>query len=178
MAAPVYTQSQAQSMIEMQKVVPHDAWENRFEGRPSTTQEIRNRIRVVPEEEANLTEFIVETCLCPGRGEAAFTLLGKLLGYTEQPLCRYEVQISRHTNPRWFPPFVIAPRALHRHVYNERAIREDWPWDKCAELLKQPKRKLSLQQAIDILTPIFINDVRLEIHDPDVLGHLFDGRHR
>jgi len=58
----------------------------------------------------------------------------------------------------------------HKYVYNERAIREDWPWDKCAEPLKlksRPRKKLSIQQCIDWIAPIFLNDTHVEIHDPD-----------
>ncbi len=64
--------------------------------------------------------------------------------------------------------------ACPRHGDNERAIREGWPWDKCASPLKIPKtkKKLSLQQSIDRLTPIFLEDINLDIYDPEI-GSLF-----
>lgn len=157
-------------MMKMPKLVPHDAWQNRFEGR-KTTDEMRDRVPCTPLDESDLTEFCIEICHCPARGEASFTLFGKLNGYTDHPLCRYETQIGRHVNPKWIDPYFIGAGILHRHVYNERALREGWPWDKCAEplkLTKVPKRKLSLQQAIDQMTPIFLRDLEIEIHDPDV----------
>ncbi|MDP9172891.1 MAG: hypothetical protein M3O30_03385 [Planctomycetota bacterium] len=174
-AAPIYSQQQVTAMLKTPKVVEHDAWENRFDGRKST-EEARVRIPVSPEDDADLTVFAIESCKCIVRGEVSFTLFGKMLEYPEHALCRYEMQLCRHNNPKWFPPSFISSRALHKHVYNERAIRDDMPWDKCAELLnlkKRPRRKLSLQQAIDLITPIFINEIRLEIHDPNVRQLLF-----
>lgn len=156
----------------------YDAWQNRYDGR-SGTDEVRNRIKARPVDGDDLTDFTIEICRCVARQEASFTLFGKLVGYPDSPLCRYETQLCRHTNPKWFPPSVIPSRMLHRHVYNERAIREDWTWDKCAEPLKLksvPKRKLSLQQSIDRLAPEFLKDTKIEIHDPDSASLFFNRR--
>jgi hypothetical protein len=175
MAASIYTQRQIDAMIAEPKHVPFDAWDHRWDGRESG-DEHRIRVKVFPDNKASLTEYVVECCKCAARGEASFTLFGRLLGYPEHSVCRYERQLCRHNNPRWFPPSVIGSNVLHRHVYNERAVTEDWPWDKCAEPLKivVPKRKLSLQQAIDRLTPEFLKDIKLEVHDPQTMG-LFRG---
>lgn len=180
MAATIYTQAQVVGMLAISKHVPFDDWEdqqgknNRLKGREGTDEQ-RVRIKVFPDDESDLTEFAVETCRCVARGEASYSLFGKLLGYPEHVLCRYDLQTCRHTNPKWFPPFVIGSRVLHRHIYNERAIRDDWPWDKCAEPLDIPKtkRKLSFQQSIDRLTPHFLADIKLEVYDPDTAGTLF-----
>jgi hypothetical protein len=172
MAAPIYSQEQVSAMIATPKSVKHDAWQERSAGRAGTA-ELRDRIPAHPIDESDLTEFVIETCRCIARGEASFTLFGKLAGYPEQALCRYEVQICRHANPKWFLPSMIGPRVLHKHVYSERAIREDWTWDKCAEPLKQhsrPRRKLTLQQCIDRLAPIFLQETNVKIHDADSMG--------
>jgi hypothetical protein len=175
MAAPIYSQAQVDRMIRTSKFVEQDAWQNRSDGRQSTIEQ-RDRIKAAPKDDTNLTEFWIESCRCPGRCEASFTLIGKLLEYPEHPLCRYDFQISKHTNPKWFSPYVIGPRVPHRHVYNEKAIREGWTWDKCAEPIHQKKRTYSLEQAINLLAPIFLNDLRIEIYDPDTIGALFGGR--
>lgn len=172
MAAAVYSQEQVSAMIAAPKYVQHEAWDKRTEGRAGT-DEVRNRIRAFPKDDQDLTEFAIEACRCIARGEASFTLFGKLIGYPEEPLCRYEVQLVRHTNPRWFSPLVVGPRILHKHVYNERAIREGWMWDKCAEPLRQkstPRRRLSLQQCIDRIAPIFLKETNVEIYDPDSMS--------
>lgn len=171
MAAPIYLQEQVSAMMATPKHVEHDEWQKRFEGRAGNDEE-RNRIKVYPNDEKDSTEFVVETCRCIARGEASFTLFGKLIGYTEHPLCRYEIQISPHRNPKWFPPTMFGSLVPHRHIYNERAIREDHSWDRCAEPLKElavPKKgkKFSVQQWIDRIGPIFVKDVRLDVADPD-----------
>jgi hypothetical protein len=179
MAAPIYSQAQADAMIVAPKYISYDAWNEQWANlcarvrRPASDED---RVRIKVESgDGDLTEFCVECCKCPARGEASYTLFGKLLGYVEHPLCRYDLQVCRHTNPRWFPPWVIGSRVLHRHIYNERAIRENCTWDKCAEPLKipKPKRKLSFQQSIDRLTPHFLTDIKLDIYDPKVAGMLF-----
>src|SRR5438128_428070 len=118
MAAPIYSQQQVSALIALPKFVKYDEWQNRFDGR-STPDEERKRLKAHPVDATDSTEFVIETCKCIARGEASFTLFGKLIGYPEHPLCRYEVQISRHSNPKWFPPSMIGPRVLHKHVYNE-----------------------------------------------------------
>jgi hypothetical protein len=169
MAAPIYTQDQVAAMIAMPKYVEHDAWEKRFDGRLGNDEE-RNRIKAQPADEKDLTEFVIEICRCIARGEASFTLFGKLLGYTEHPLCRYEIQCSRHTNPKWFSPSMFGSFIPHKHIYNERAVREDYSWDKCAEPLRmslpRKKRKLTITQWIDRIGPHFLKDANIEISDP------------
>jgi hypothetical protein len=178
MAAPVYLQQQIVAMIATPKRVDYNAWQNRYEGRAKQTEE-RSRIEASPIDENDLTEFEIETCRCPAREEASFTLFGKLIGCPQEPLCRYEVQWCRHTNPRWFPPAYIGLRELHKHVYNERAIRENWPWDKCAELLnvkKKPKKQLSLQQCIERLGGIFLDETHTTIDDPASRDLFYKGK--
>jgi hypothetical protein len=175
MAAPIYSQEQVQRMLLVPKIVSHDEWENRFAGRQSPDEQ-RDRIKASPADADDLTEFWIEICRCAVRSEASFTMAAKLLEYPEHALCRYEVQLGSHTNPKWFTPHFVDRRALHKHIYNERAIREGFTWDKCAEPVKQPKRKLSFQQAIDHLTPIFLEELRIEIHDPNVRGLFHHGR--
>lgn len=173
MAAPIYTQAQVAAMIATPKYVPHDAWNGRSEGREGT-DEVRNRIEAHPIDENDPTQFLIERCRCAARGEASFTLFGRLAEYVQQPLCRYEIQICRHSNPKWFSgPSYISARVPHKHVYNERAILEGWTWDKCAEPLKlnsQPKKKLSVEQCINWIAPIFLKEIHLEIHDPESNG--------
>lgn len=158
-------------MIAVPKFVDYEAWYDRKDGRPGT-DEVRHRIKARPaNNKDDYTEFVIEACRCVARGEASFTLFGKLIGYPEQAICRYETQLCLHKNPKWFPPPLIQRRAIHRHVYNERAIREDWPWDKCAELVTfdkaMPRKKLSLQQYIERIGPKFLKDTNTEVHDPD-----------
>jgi len=167
MAAPIYTQQQIDRMLKIPKSVPYDAWENRFEGRQST-DELRDRFKARPIDETDLTEFTIEICRCSVRHEASFTLFGRLLEYPEHPICRYEIQLCRHRNLKWFPPRIVDPRMLHKHVYSERAIREGWPWDKCAEPIGQNRKNLSLEQAIGRLTPVFLENLKIEIHDSEV----------
>lgn len=170
------------AMIALPKFVSYSAWQDRFDnvgvkdGRESAL-EWRPRVKAHPQNDLDLTEFVIETCRCPSRKEASFTLFGKLAGYPEQPLCRYEIQICRHNNPKWFPPPTVMPWVLHKHVYNERAIREGHPWDKCAEpiLKKMPRNKLSLQQAMDRLSGIFLTETVVSVESPET-NDLFFGR--
>jgi len=116
MAAPIYTQAQVAAMIATPKYVPHDAWNGRSEGREGT-DEVRNRIEAHPIDENDSTQFLIERCRCAARGEASFTLFGRLSEYVQQPLCRYEIQICRHSNPKWFSgPSYISARVPHKHV--------------------------------------------------------------
>jgi hypothetical protein len=149
---------------------------NQKGGRESTV-EWRPRIDAYPVDEANLTIFRIESCTCPARNEASFTLFGRMAGYGEHPLCRYEIQLCRHTNPKWFSPYVIAPWVLHKHIYSEQAIRRGHPWDKCASpLLKtQPRRRFSLQQAIGRISRIFLDENLIEIHGQNSEWMLFHG---
>jgi hypothetical protein len=161
-------------MLKLPKHVEHDAWQNRHDGRSGD----RPRIKASPNDRTNLTEFTIEIFKCAARGEASFTLLGRPSGYPEHALCRYEIQLVRHTNPKWFEPVFIGPRALHKHVYNERAIREDFPWDKCAEplaLKSHPRRRLSLEQAINRIAPIFLKELCVEILDRDTMSMFHGG---
>ena len=177
MAAPLYSQAQVAKLIAMPKFVPHDEWEKRTDGRPGPEE--RQRIRAYPVDESDLTEFHIERCKWVARGEASFTLLCKLVGYPEEALCRYEIQLATHRNPKWFPPAYVGKRVPHKHVYNERAMREFGAWDKCATPLvfkPAPKRKMSLQQYIDrMIAPEFLKDVHVDIHDPDSMGLFYRG---
>jgi len=163
-------------MIALPKYVEHDEWEKRFAGRVGNDED-RNRIRARPTNEKDLTEFIIEVCRCVARCEASFTLTGKLLGYTEHPLCRYDIQCSRHKNPKWFSPSMFGPFVPHKHVYNERGVRDDYAWDKCAEPLQMslPKRRrLTVTQWVDRIGPIFLKEANIEIRDPGAMplfGH-------
>jgi hypothetical protein len=174
-AAPIYSQAQVAAMLKMPKIVDHDAWQGRQDGRESR-DENRHRIEAQPEDKSNTTKFTIEICRCVVRAEASFTLLGKMLGYPEHALCRYETQICWHTNPKGYASGDIGPRAPHKHIYNEKMIRDGYPWDRCAEglKLKKVRRKLSLEQTINRMAPIFLNEINVEIFDPDV-APLFRG---
>lgn len=170
MAAPLYNQWQVDRMLQMPKYVPFDAWETRWSGRDSGTGH-RPRISAFPIDENDATEFVIESCHSDSRREVSFTLLGKLIGCPRVPLCRYESQIGRHKNPEWYPPEWVEDRVLHRHVHSERAIREGLAWCACADVIGPPVERI--QQAIDHLTPIFLKELTIEIHDRDVRTGLF-----
>jgi len=172
MAAPVYLQSQVDTMLNAPKYVRFNAWENRLPGR-THSEEIRHRIKAFPFDPKDATLFIIESCHCLSRRQVSFSLFGKMKGYPEHALCRYEIQTIRHRNPDWFPPQYVGNRVLHKHVYSERAIREGYTWDKCAEVLLCRPQIFILERAIDHLTPLFLSELKIEIHDPDVLTSLF-----
>lgn len=170
MAAPVYTQQEALMLIRLPKFVQFDAWENRWAGR-ETTNEVRHRIEAVPQNDSSGASFVIESCHCTNRMEVSFTLLGKLIGRPLQAICRYEMQLGKHRNPSWFMPRYIQARELHCHDYNERAIRQGLSWDACAEPIGPQCDRI--QQAIERLTPLFLENLKIEIHDPDVRKSLF-----
>jgi hypothetical protein len=166
-AAPIFNQLEVEQLLEMPKHAAHDAWEDRHNGR----NEMQARVPVTPDDKSAFVQFEVEAYKCPEKNEASFTLIAKSVGRPEQAICRYEIHIGRHKNLRWMSPVFVGSKIPHKHIYNEKAVRDDWPWDQCAEPLKFKKslpRKISLQQAIDRIAPIFLVEVHLEIYDPNV----------
>jgi hypothetical protein len=171
MRASIYTNAQVRAMMLAPKYVRYDAWEERWKGRDDKS-DVKHRISVCPRDEKDPTEFSVESSICIARREVAFTFFGQLIGYPMLPLCRYDFQRGKHKNPRWWPgPEWIEPRVLHRHIYDERAEREGLGWDGCAEIIGEAVDRV--QQAIDRLTPAFLSDLNIEVHDPDAKGMLF-----
>lgn len=157
-------------MLAAPKYVPFDAWDNRWAGRESTI-ETRHRIKAFPTDANDLTQFTIESCHCYPRREISFTLFGRMLSYPSVPICRYEVQNGRHRNPAMYPPRFVGNRVLHTHVYNERVIRHGGSWDACADVIGPAVDRV--QEAIDRLTPLFLEQLSIEVHDPDVSGELF-----
>jgi hypothetical protein len=110
--------------------------------------------------------FVINCSSRPLRGLVAYTLIGEMPGRPDHPLCRYDIQASRHRNPQWWPPPVIPPRVIHRHLYNERAVREGQGWDWCADLVLAPE--LSARHNSAVLSQVFIDGIALTIQDPEV----------
>jgi hypothetical protein len=176
MAAPIYNEAQIATLMTTPKYIAWDAWQRRFEtrtsGRATAIGEFRHKLKASPVDPKDATSFEVEIFQCHTRTEIAFTLHAKLQGYTKVAVCRYDYQPGRHKNPKWFPPAVISNRVLHRHVYSPRAIREDLPWDACAEVIS-PLEVRGMQAATDRLTQLFVQGLAIDVHDPDFRSGLF-----
>lgn len=132
MAAPIYSQEEADALIKMRKRIDPEAWKDRTKARPFpfvTSDEVSAR----PEtDDEGRIAFKIEIGVNEQSDSIAILLKGRIDRRPMEGLCRYDIQDGLHENPPWFPPPIINPGQVHRHDYSERSVQEFDRWDKCA----------------------------------------------
>lgn len=165
MAAPVFSKSDVLRLIAMPKHVRYDDWQADWKSREGSVPAVK--IKAFPNDEDEDIEFIIERVDRRDRGEVTLNLYVKLPELARaHPLCRYDLQNLRHRNPKWFTPKIIPSRTFHKHVYNERAVRENLPkdWALCAEPIDiKPER--DFQRNLSKLLRVFLEELHIEMHD-------------
>jgi len=161
-------------MISVRKRVAFDAWNKRKLGR-ATKGEFGCEIKAEPEDASIPTAFKIVIRKDERTDTYSLTLEGKLPGRIFEGLLRYNVHDSIHANPEWFPPPIIESGDLHRHVYQERAVREGRDWDACAELLKLPSAG-SPNQQYERLLGKFMVDANIRVSDSETHTGLYGFR--
>lgn len=171
---PIYTQTDVAQLMAVPKYVKYDAWANRLRSRQTVGEQCK-KLQVWPEDENNLTEFWVEARHRPiGRVKTSLTLYAKIPGRNGHAVCRYDVQDQKHTNhPKWFLPRYVGRLVAHRHIFNEKAVREGHSWDACAEPLHLGDVG-PVEHRIERTARVFLSDTNITVHDPDAMGTLFD----
>jgi hypothetical protein len=141
MAAPIYSQSEVDSLVAMAKRIPDD---DVLQPRtPAQKRKARRRInefeevsfmRCEPAEPLRSVALEVELCHNKRNDAISITLYAQIAPRPIRPICRYDVHDVPHENPPWFPPPLIEPGQFHQHLYSERAIREidEEAWCACA----------------------------------------------
>lgn len=173
MAAPLFTQHEIERLIALPKHALRDEWEGRWAVRHGTDTNVR--IVAHPDDPDESMEFHIERQDRPSREEVSVRLSVKMPGRGRVQLCRYDIQVSRHTNrKKWFTPRYVSARAPHKHVYNVRAVKEGTPsdWDVCAIPLDIGGAG-SQQQLVERLLRVFIDDIALSFYDSPAQQQMF-----
>jgi hypothetical protein len=90
-AAPIYSQAEADAMIAMPKRVEPEAWEKSDPGRP-TMGEPSRKIEAFPEDNDDAFEFKIILRTSEKTEYFSVTLEGKMAGRVWEGLCRYDIQ--------------------------------------------------------------------------------------
>lgn len=172
MAAPLFNETEIIRLLSMGKHVRYDDWHTKWSGRAGTQGNARVRAFPAPGEAGDY-EFTIERHEEPARDELSLRLYVKAPG-REHILCRYDIQVGKHNNPKWYSPAAIGRRAAHRHVYNPEAVRRGTPkdWDICADLVDMPAGGTP-QSVLQRLTQVFLSELNVSIQDQSAQQHLF-----
>lgn len=135
MATSIYTQVEIDQMLATPKDIELDAWEDRTQDRKRSPNSVAIEVSARDRDDMDFNIAIVRS---PRIGSESITLIGKILGRDRRAIARYDIHDAAHKNPPWFDPGFIGPRQPHRHLYNERALKEDREWHACAEPLDLP----------------------------------------
>jgi hypothetical protein len=172
MAAPIYSQAEADAMIAMEKRIEVDAWEKRGSGRASEV-DTPVTIDARPENGDVRINFKIEMLRNDRNDTFAISLKGKIEGRPWECFCRYEIQNLDHENDtRCCKPSLIPAGAFHCHLYSERSYEVLDRWDGCAELLDLPTDG-SFDQQLTRLRWRFVNDMRIRFSDSGTVEGLF-----
>ncbi|GEM_PF-3528994 len=168
MAAPIFTQHEADHLITVKKNAILDAWSEKTTDRQNS---IESAVLEGESDEATPVPVRVIFHRKLDVGSTNITLEAMLPGRPMAALCRYDIHDSPHLNKKqWMrPPDLIPPSAPHRHIYSERSEREIGVWDARAELL-DPKRCSSRER----LLGAFLSDMRFHFTDNESQQELFE----
>lgn len=174
MAAPIYSQAEADAMIAMEKRVEYDAWQGSSVGR-TTDGEASKEIDASPEDGSDQFGFKIEIRRSDDSEYFSITLKGKIIGRPWEGLCRYDVQDNEHVNPPLCAEQItVDPGVFHRHVYSEVGVRETDKWHACAEILDLPAVP-TFDQQLTRLRGAFLEDLKIKFCDSQTqTGFLFD----
>jgi hypothetical protein len=178
MAAPIYSQAEADAMIAMPKRIAFDAWNDRGEGR-TTTGEFSCEIKAGPEDATlqSRYEFEIEIRRNSDLPSYSITLCGRMDNRPKQALCRYDVQAFQHDNTPSLcpPPDSIDPGIFHRHTYNESSCQYLDRWDGCAEPLDIPQDG-DFHKQLARLRSQFLIDMSIKFSDANTAqNYLYEG---
>ncbi len=171
MAAPLYSQIEADALIAMPKRIEHAAWEKRKTGRPTDYEE-STIVVAIPEVYDEKIVFAIEIRKNDLFDALSITLKGRIGKRPPEGLCRYDIHDNAHDNPPWFLPSFVNAGEFHRHVYQERSVQEFDRWDKCAQPLDLSPDG-SPQQLHARLWWRFVGDLKIKFSDTETFGGLF-----
>lgn len=168
MAAPIFTQHEADGLIKAKKSAIHEAWITKQQDR-------QNSIHSVVLEGETDDEFSIPLKISfyhnRAIGSTNILLEARMAGRPWEGICRYDIHDSPHKNLReWMhPPDFIGAGVPHRHLYSERADRELGSWHARAEILdstacSSPERLLGT----------FMKDMKFSFTDPQSHQSLFN----
>lgn len=172
MAAPIYSQADADHMMAMPKVIEFDAWANRLSGsRMESNPSIM--IEASPEDGNPRFRFRVEMSRNDRNDSFSIMLKGKIDNRPWEGLCRYDIQdIVHENNPNCCPGAEIDAGVFHRHVYSEESCRHLEKWDGCAEVVHLDPSG-SFEQQLVRLRGRFLDDMALRFSDSNTANALF-----
>jgi hypothetical protein len=171
MAAPIYSQIEADAVLALPKRIEHAAWEKRKTGRP-TDYETSVTVAAIPEINGDGIEFCIEIRTNELTEDISVILTMRIGKRPLEGLCRYDIHDSDHDNPRWFTPATIAAGEFHSHLYSERSVQEFDRWDKCASPLDLSPHG-SPAQLRQRLWGRFLDDMRIKFSDSETFDGLF-----
>lgn len=182
MAAPIYSQAEADRMIAMAKVAPladlqrekKSDTEGTSTRRMRVTKHEKRTIRQVEPEQESTVRFHVEICENTRTEGIAITLFGSMDSRPVRPLCRYEIQDSGHHNPPGFSPEFVGSGRPHRHMYSEHHEREYDSWSRCAEPIDIQMPATFSGQRTHLIGK-FYADMNIKFSDGDEAFALFKG---
>jgi hypothetical protein len=168
MAAPLYFQPEIDALLKMKKRIVADAWKPLTPAHKREAGKRQNSFEDVATMEAKAFdgsdkyEFQIELCHNLRNDAIAITLFAQIVPRNLTPICRYDVHDSPHNNPKWYSPRKIASGKVHRHIYNERAIRDGdlASWSDCGDSVRLPTGGSPASQR-DRLKRKFIGDLNL-----------------
>ena len=134
MAAPIFTQQEANGLIRSQKVAVHEAWTTKQQDRQNSIHSVVLEGETDDESSIPLRISFYQN---QAIGSTNIILEAKMTGRPWEGICRYDIHDSPHKNLcGWMhPPEYIEPGIPHRHIYSERAERELGSWHARAEIL-------------------------------------------
>lgn len=107
------------------------------------------------------------------KGEVMIALKVILTARRKEMVCRYDIHDGVHHNPAWCSTQLVNSGSFHRHVFSVRAYTETGDWDRCAELIVQPKAPKPPQQWEKYLRDQFVTDLNVEFIDKEGAFVLF-----
>lgn len=174
MVAPLYFDREIAAMLAMEKRILSGGWKPLASPNKKSARKRTNEFESVgimsAEPLIGTPGYVFEIDVCHNlRSDSIhISLYAEIAPRRVLPICRYEIHDSLHTNPLWFPPVVIEGGQFHKHVYNERSIREgdQRDWCECASPLDLGGQ-CSPDIAMQRLKNKFIDDLHLNFDERD-----------
>jgi hypothetical protein len=183
MAAPFYTQEEADMLIAMPKrsALPRSRKPGEIDALTQPTKTFRatahervRRIPVAPEDTDSPVKFVVETRENLRTSEYWVLLHAQLPNRPSHPVCRFDLQNGVHINPDWSTPPAIKSGEPHAHYYSSRGEREFNKWDVVATPVDLgSKRKLNYETEKRNLRGKFWDAMNIRSVDSESAGQLF-----
>lgn len=162
-------------LLGMPKRVFAEDWESRLHSdqavkpkkrRQVATFERKIRLKSRPEDSNASACFEIELVQNFRTDAVGLTLYAAIGLRPMLPICRYDFDDNEHENPDFCAFPSVTSGSFHRHVYNERAVRELDRWDACAEKLELPTSG-GPKQLLDRLKGRFLQDLHIRFERKD-----------